>query len=322
MTDSGSRHGAHSHSFGQQEIRAGEKRTLIVVILTAVMMVAEIVFGILFGSMALLADGMHMASHAVALGISFAAYVLARRHSTDSRYSFGSGKLNPLAAYTSAILLGLFTLVMAYESVRRMLNPVEIEFNQAIFVAVIGLIVNGVSVWILQGGHESNHHHHSHSHSHEHDHGHSHSHEQDHNLKAAYLHVLADALTSVLAIAALLGGKYLAWNWLDPLMGILGAILVGRWAISLAFLSSRVLLDHQAADHVLGDIRAALESDGDTRVTDLHIWSIGPAIYAAAIALATSSHKSADEYRRLLHGKHGVAHLTIEIHDRSPGDVG
>jgi cation diffusion facilitator family transporter len=300
----------HSHAFGQQEVRAGERRTLIVVILTAVMMVAEILFGILYGSMALLADGMHMASHAVALGISVAAYVVARRHAADSRYSFGTGKLNSLAAYTSAILLGLFTIMMAYESVRRMMNPVEIEFNQAIFVAVLGLVVNGVSVWILQGGHEGHHHHHDHDHGHHHHHHHD---EHDHNLKAAYLHVLADALTSILAIGALLGAKYFAWIWLDPLMGIVGAVLVARWAVGLAMLSSRVLLDHQASDTVLEDIRSVLAKDGQAQVLDLHVWSIGPAIYAGEIVLAAHPGRTAAELHNLLDGRHGLVHLTIEI---------
>ncbi len=297
----------HSHTFGQQKMQAGERRTLIVVVLTAVMMVVEVIGGLLYGSMALLADGLHMASHAAALGVAFAAYVLARRYATDRRYSFGSGKMNSLAAFTSAIILGLFTLIMAYESIVRFLHPVVIAFDQAIIVAVVGLIVNGISVWVLQGGHE----HHGHSHA-EHDHVHHH-HEHDHNLRAAYLHVLADALTSLLAIFALLGAKYLAWNWLDPVMGLAGAVLVARWAVRLALISSRVLLDRQAKPEVLEDIRAALEADGATTVTDLHVWSIGPGIFAAEITLTHPNGHEPQHYRSLLHGKHGLMHLTVEV---------
>jgi cation diffusion facilitator family transporter len=304
----------HTHAFGQQETRAGERRTLIVVLLTAVMMVAEVIAGIVYGSMALLADGLHMASHTAALGVAFAAYVLARRYATDRRYSFGSGKMNSLAAFTSAILLGLFTLVMAWESAARLLRPVAIAFDQAILVAIAGLVVNGISVWVLQGGHERQ----SHAgHDHDHHHGHDHDH-HDHNLRAAYLHVLADALTSLLAIFALLGGKYLGWNWLDPLMGIAGAILVARWAMGLARLSSRVLLDRQAPPDVLADIRGALEAVGQTAVTDLHVWSIGPGIFAAEITLTHPDGHAPQHYRSLLHGRHGLVHLTVEV-NRSAG---
>jgi cation diffusion facilitator family transporter len=300
----------HTHTFGQQETQAGERRTLIVVIMTAVMMIVEVIGGIVYGSMALLADGLHMASHTAALGVAFAAYVLARRYAGDRRYSFGSGKMNSLAAFTSAIFLGLFTLVMAYESALRFLHPVNIAFNQAIFVAVVGLIINGISVWVLQGKHE----HHGHEHGeHDHAHAHNHDHEHDHNLRAAYLHVLADALTSVFAIGALLGAKYLAWNWLDPLMGIAGAILVARWAVGLAMLSSRVLLDRQAPPDVLADIRTALEADGETTVTDLHVWSIGPGIFAAEITLSHPNGHEPEHYRSLLHEKHGLVHLTVEV---------
>lgn len=299
----------HLHQFTQQQSRSSEQRTLIVVVLTAVMMVAEILFGYLYGSMALLADGVHMASHAAALGLSYAAYVLARRYAADPRWSFGSGKMNSLAAYTSALLLGAFAFIMAFESIRRLLNPVAIAFDQAILVAVLGLVVNGLSVWILQGGHE--HHHHEHEHAHGHDH---HHHHHDHNLRAAYLHVLADALTSLLAIFALLGGKYLGWNWLDPVMGIVGAALVTRWAWGLVRISGHVLLDRQAPPDLVEGIRALLEQDGRTEVTDLHVWSIGPGMYAAAISLNCPSARRAADYRALLEGQHGLAHVTVEAH--------
>ncbi|HEY3295320.1 MAG TPA: CDF family Co(II)/Ni(II) efflux transporter DmeF [bacterium] len=293
--------GEHRHDFGQQAVQAGERRTLMVVIVTALMMVVEIAAGLFYGSMALLADGLHMASHTAALGLSYAAYVLARRYALDSRYSFGSGKMNSLAAYTSAVMLGLFALIMAYESVMRMLHPVTITIDQAIFVAVIGLIVNGVSVWILQGGH--------HHHPDEQDH---HAHEHDHNLRAAYLHVVADALTSVLAIFALLGAKYLGWNWLDPLMGIVGAVLVARWSIGLSLVSARVLLDRQAPQALLHRIREALESAGG-KVTDLHVWSIGPGIYAAAIEVQRAQKGSAAAFRQRLGAFSELVHVTLEV---------
>ena len=205
----------HAHVFGQDEKKQGESRTLFVIVLTSAMMVLEIVAGLHFGSMALLADGLHMASHAAALGISAFAYVYARRHAHDERFSFGTGKVNALGGFTGAILLSFFTLFMVWESVERVLNPVSIAFNQAILVAVLGLLVNGISVWILG--------------LHSHDHGHSH----DHNLRSAYLHVLADALTSFTAIFALLAAKYFGLVWMDPLMGIVGALMVARWSLGL-----------------------------------------------------------------------------------------
>ena len=293
------------HVFGQDLVRAGEKRTVIVVVITAVMMVVEIVSGLVFGSMALLADGLHMASHAAALTVSVAAYVLARKYARDHRFSFGTGKLNALAAFTSAIMLVMFAALMAYESTRRFLYPVGIAFDQAIFVAVLGLIVNAASMFIL-GGH------------HEHEHEHNHEHKHDHSLRAAYLHVLADALTSVLAIFALLSAKYLDAHWMDPMMGIVGAVLVARWSWSLIRDSARVLLDRQAPDHVLNEIRKHLTSNGHVEIHDLHVWSIGPNIYAADISLHTDSPKIPEDYRRLLPASLGLVHVTVEVTPRNP----
>ena len=213
----------HDHSFGQDKKRSGETRTVIVILLTASMMVIEIVAGLAFGSMALLADGLHMASHAAALSISAFAYYFARKRAHDRSFSFGTGKVNSLGGYTGAILLVIFALLMVSESIHRLITPVEISFNQAIGVAVLGLIVNGASVFIL--GHEEHHHH-------GHDHGHDHGH-HDHNLRAAYLHVLADTLTSLLAIVALLAAKYYGWIWMDPVMGIVGAVLITKWSMGL-----------------------------------------------------------------------------------------
>ena len=232
----------HTHVFGQDKIRSGERRTLVVIIITALMMVVEIFAGLIFGSMALLADGIHMGSHMVGLGISFLAYIYARKYSYDQRFSFGTGKVNALAGYSSAIFLVIIALFMGYESINRFIYPVTIEYNQAILVAVIGLVVNGASMLILgEKGH-------THALGDEHDHGHSHDHAEgaDHNLKAAYLHVLTDALTSVFAIVALLGAKYFNLNWMDPFMGVVGAVMVVRWSFGLINGTSKILLDHQA----------------------------------------------------------------------------
>lgn len=297
----------HEHSFGQEQVKAGEPRTRLVIALTGSMMVVEIAAGLVFGSMALLADGMHMASHAAALTISAAAYLYARKYAHDHRFSFGTGKVNGLAGYTSAIILALFALSMAWQSVVRFFNPQPISFNQAILVAMIGLIVNLISVWILNSG-NSNSHSAEHRHS-QHDHSHS-----DHNLRAAYLHVLADAMTSIFAILALLGGKYLGLVWMDPLMGIVGAILVGNWSFGLIRQTSRVLLDRQAPGEMRTAITASIESQDDNRVCDLHLWAIGPGIFAAAISIVTASPKPPTEYKKLLPDHLGLVHATVEVH--------
>ena len=294
-------HWQHDHTFGQDQIKAGEKRTLFVVILTAVMMVIEIIAGIVYGSMALLADGLHMASHAAALCISLFAYIAARRLASDRRFTFGTGKINSLAGFGSAILLAGFALVMVTESTSRLLNPVVITFDQAIIVAVIGLIVNGVSAWLLMAT------------PHEHHHGHDHHH-HDHNLKAAYLHVLADALTSFLAIGALLAGKYWGANWLDPTMGIVGAVLVARWSFGLLRETGRVLLDQQANDKIIHQLIDAIEKPGTDRVSDVHVWSIGHGVYSAAIAIVSDAPKPPGHYRTLLPMQINIVHTTIEIH--------
>jgi len=297
----------HEHSFGQEQIKAGERRTRLVIAITATMMAVEIAAGVAYGSMALLADGMHMASHTAALGISAAAYLYARKYAKDHRYSFGTGKVNGLAGYTSAIILAIFALSMAWQSVVRFFNPQPISFNQAILVAVIGLIVNLVSVGILNTGT-------SHSHTEEHaqaQHDHAHS---DHNLRAAYLHVLADAMTSIFAILALFSGKYLGLVWMDPLMGLVGAALVGQWSIGLMRDTSQVLLDQQAPGEMQAAITASIESRDDNRVCDLHIWAIGPGIFAAAISIVTSSPKTPDEYKKLLPDHLGLVHATVEVH--------
>src|SRR4030042_4515803 len=318
----------HTHIFGQDKIRSGERRTLIVIIITALMMVAEIASGMAFGSMALFADGIHMGSHMVGLGISFLAYIYARKYAHSQQFSFGTGKVNALAGYSSAIFLVIIALFMGYESIRRMINPVSIEYNEAIFVAVIGLVVNGASLFILGEKGHTHEHAEEHDHSHEqvefnHEHEYEHSLDQseythtkgaDHNLKAAYLHVLTDALTSVLAIVALLGAKYFKLNWMDPLMGIVGAILVIRWSFGLIQGTVRVLLDHQIPLTIQNRIVSILESHKDTKVSDLHIWSIGPGIYSSEIGVVTKYPDSPDVYKALIPEDTGVVHSTVEVH--------
>lgn len=293
----------HEHIFGQDRVRPGERRTLWVIVLTATMMAVEITAGLAYGSMALLADGLHMGSHTAALAITTIAYVYTRRRATDARFCFGTGKVNAFAGYTSAVLLALFALLMAWESVARLFNPVEIGFDQAILVAVLGLIVNGVSMVMLGD------HHHDHQHEH---HGHSHV---DHNLRAAYLHVLADALTSLLAIFALLAGKFWGLNWLDPMMGIVGAFLVARWSLGLIQNTSGVLLDHQAPDSILEQVRSAIEHNRQNRITDLHIWSIGPGIYSATLTIVTDTPQPPSHYKELIPKDLGIVHLIVEVHD-------
>ena len=292
----------HEHTFGQDRVQRGERRTLIVVILTAATMVVEIAAGLAFGSMALLADGLHMASHATALGIAVFAYAYTRRFAADSRYSFGTGKVNALAGFTSAVLLALFAVGMAVESVERFIDPVAIAFNSAIFVAVIGLVVNGASVFILAVPHHSHDHHH-------HDHGGS-----DHNLRGAYLHVVADSLTSLLAIFALLMGKYFGAVWMDPAMGIVGALLIARWSWGLLRGTSHVLLDRQAPDAIRTGVQEAIEAHGTDRIADLHVWSVGPEVYAADIALVSDDPQPPDHYKGLIPRDLGLVHMTVEEH--------
>ena len=304
----------HAHSFGQDQKKSGETRTIIVILITTLMMVIEIGAGVMFGSMALLADGIHMASHAVALGINAFAYVYARRHAHDARYSFGTGKVNALGGFSGAILLAVFALMMAWESVVRLANPVEIDFNQAIFVAVIGLMVNGACVFILGNG-ESSHHDHERDLDHNSEHDHHHDHHHDHNLRSAYLHVLADAFTSLLAIFALLAAKYFGFVWMDPVVGILGAIVVSRWSLGLIRSSGSVLLDQQGPENIQHQIRENIQQQPGNQLADLHLWSIGPNIYAAEISIATSQPKPPSHYKNLLPHGMGLAHVTVEVHD-------
>lgn len=299
---------SHDHQFLGASHDENARRTLWVVALTFVMMIGEIAAGYITGSMALLADGFHMATHAGALGIAAAAYGFARRNANNKRYSFGTGKVGDLAGFASAMVLGLVSLGIAGESILRLFQPTTVAFGEATVIAVVGLAVNLVSAFVLMG-------HHGHDHGHHHDHAHEHGghHHHDNNLRSAYVHVLADALTSVLAIAALLAGRYLGWVWLDPAMGIVGAIVIAKWAFNLMRDSSAVLLD--ATDEpVAVEIRELLETSGDVRISDLHVWQVGPQARAAIVSVVASAGVTAEAVRARLAPVHELSHLTIELH--------
>ena len=289
----------HAHVFLGSAHDENARRTLWVVMLTVAMMVVEIAAGAITGSMALLADGFHMATHAGALGIAAAAYAYAKRHAHSPRYSFGTGKVGDLGGFASALILALVSLGIGVESVMRLLDPAEVQFGTATLIAVVGLAVNIVSALLLGHGH---------SHDHEHDHHHGH----DNNLRSAYVHVIADALTSVLAIAALLAGRYLGWVWLDPVMGIVGAIVIARWAWSLMGVTAGVLLD-RTDEHVAAEIRELVEQPGDARITDLHVWRVGPDAHAAIVSVVGSATTDAEGIRERLKPVHEVSHLTVEF---------
>lgn len=291
---------AHGHDFLGSSHDRNARRTLWVVALTAVMMVGEIAAGLITGSMALLADGFHMATHAGALAVAAAAYSYAKRHVGNPRFTFGTGKVGDLAGFASALILGVIALGIALESGMRLLDPVRVDFGDAILVAVVGLVVNLVSAALLSNGHD----HHDHDHDHAHD---DHDH-HDHNLRAAYMHVLADALTSVLAIVALLSGRYLGLVWLDPVIGIVGALVIARWSLVLMRQTAAVLLD-ASSERLIGKVREAVELPGDAKVIDLHIWRIGPGAHAAIIS---ATGVSAGKLRERVCRIRGIAHLTIE----------
>lgn len=299
---------AHDHVFLGKRHDENARRTLWVVVLTAVMMVGEIAAGLAFNSMALLADGFHMATHAGALGIAAIAYAYAKRHAHGRRYSFGTGKVGDLAGFASALVLGIVALGIAFESALRLFDPSPVAFTEATIIAVIGLGVNIVSALLLGHGH-SHGHDHDHHHGDSHDHGHDHAPEKDNNLRSAYLHVVADALTSVLAIAALLGGRYLGWVWLDPLMGIVGSVVIAVWAWSLMRDTGAVLLD--ATDAAIEtEIRELVEGPGDAKITDLHVWRVGPGAHSAIISVVGATR---DVICARVKPVHEIEHLTVEI---------
>ncbi len=305
----------HDHVFLGPKHDRNERRTWFVVALTTVMMVGEIAAGSLFGSMALLADGWHMATHAAALGIAAAAYLFARQHARNSRFAFGTGKFGDLAAFSSAIILSLIAVQIFYESVIRLVHPVAIAYGEAIAVAALGLGVNLVSAWLLRDRHDHDHHGHGHSHggSHGSSHGSSPGHRHhDNNLRAAYIHVLADAATSVLAIAALVIAMYSRWVWADPAVGIIGSLVIASWAFGLIRDSGAVLLDVSVDKNLEAVIRDRLETRGD-RVTDLHLWQVGPGHRAAVISVISDHPLPAATYKRRLNGLRGLSHVTIEV---------
>jgi cation diffusion facilitator family transporter len=309
----------HDHDFLGARHGAHERRTWAVVSLTTVMMIVEIGGGTLFGSMALVADGLHMATHVAALSIAAVAYSFARKNVGNDWFSFGTGKFGELAAFASAIILAMVALLIGYESVMRLVHPVAIAFAEAIPIAVLSLGVNLLSVFLL---HDHNHdaaHDHDDDHDDDHDHHHDddhgafdHDHHTDHNFRAAYLHVLADTITAVLAISALAAGAYFGWIWLDPVAGLIGFCVISVWAFGLVKSSAAVLLDAVASRRRLALIRQRLEINGD-RVTDLHLWRIGPGHLAMIAAIATARPRRPDDYKAQLAGIDGLSHVNIEV---------
>ncbi|QUY42587.1 CDF family Co(II)/Ni(II) efflux transporter DmeF [Acaryochloris marina] len=297
-------HWQHSHDFSVNQNQA-EKNTKIVMLITAATMIAEIVAGTILGSMALLADGWHMATHLAAFGITVFAYRYARQHANDDRYTFGTGKVSVLGGFASAVALAVIAFVMAFESVGRFFQPQAIQFNEAIGVAILGLIVNLVSAWLLQG---------EHGHSYDHHHGtHGHSHHADHNLRAAYVHVLADALTSVLAIIALFAGKFLGWIWLDAAMGLVGAGVITKWAYHLVSDTGSILLDGGIDQHIKLDILHIIEDDADNCVVDLHVWRVSQQHLSATVSLVTHYPQAPEYYKNLLSHIPSLSHVLIEV---------
>jgi len=291
----------HDHDYLSEKHEKNEHQTRLVIALTAVMMVVEIVAGTAFNSMALLADGWHMASHASALSITAFAYWFARRHRSSARFSFGTWKVGVLGGFTSAVVLGIVALFIASESVLRFVKPREISFDQAIGVAIIGLAVNVISAWLLRGDHH---------------HGHG-GHHQDHNLRAAYLHVLADALTSLAAIVALFSGRMLGWTWMDPLMGLVGSLVIARWAYALVKETAALLLDADIESEVVDALRSALQRDSEDLVSDLHVWHVGPGQLAAIAVIVTDDPRPPAEYKVLMQSAVELAHTTVEVNRAS-----
>ena len=294
----------HSHDF-VSDFTKGERRTRIVIAITGVMMVVEISAGVLSHSMALLADGWHMSTHVTAFLITAIAYYFTRRHSSNEQFSFGTGKIGVLGGFASAVVLSVVALLMAGESVHRLFVPLQIHFNEAIGIACIALSVNVVCAFLLKEDH-----HHGSDH-----HGETryHSHQHDLNLRAAYLHVLADAFTTFLAIIALTSGKFFGWSWLDPVVGLVGSGVVFSWAYGLLRDTSGILLDRTPLSSDLpNEIRQAVEDDGDSIVTDLHVWQVGTGKFAAIVSIVAHEPKNSDEYRKLLQDHEELVHLTIE----------
>ncbi|PZQ16180.1 MAG: cation transporter [Ancylobacter novellus] len=302
----------HAHSFLGEDHARNERRTALVVAITAAAMVVEIVAGWAFGSMALLADGFHMATHAGAIGVAALAYRVASRRAADPRRAMGAGKVGDLAGFGNAVVLGVVALLIGWESIARLASPQPVAYAEATVVAVLGLLVNIVCAMLLGGGHPHAHGHaDDHGHQHAHDHGQAHGHD-DHNLRGAYLHVLADALTSVVAIVGLAAGWLLGWRWMDPAVGALGAVMIASWSVSLARQTGRTLVDSPVDEALEGEIRRRLET-GDVAVTDLHVWRVGPGHLAAIVSLVTHDPQEPAAYKAKLSDLDGLSHVTVEV---------
>jgi len=303
----------HSHVFLGEAHERNERRTWAVIALCAAMMAAEMAGGLWFGSVALIADGLHMSTHAGALLIAALAYTYARRHADDARLTFGTGKLGDLAAFTSAIALAMIALLIGYESLERLIEPVPISFNQAIPIAAGGLGVNLLSAYLLRGGH-GHQHGHAHDHAHEdHDHAHASAHvHRDHNLRAAFVHVMADAAVSVLVIVGLVAGRQFGWLWMDPVMGLVATAVILSWSWTLVRSAGAILLDVCPDPALARKIALRLEQGSD-RVSDLHLWRVGPGHLAAVISLVSDDPRAPDLYKRRLSGLPGLSHVTIEV---------
>lgn len=317
MTTNSPQTSGHDHFYLGEDHKRNERKVWLVIALTASMMLVEIIAGTVYGSMALVADGWHMSTHAGAMLIAALAYRFARRHVGNPRFTFGTGKLGDLAGFASAVLLALIALLIGWESLVRLTQPIHIDFEQAIAVAIVGLIVNLVCAWLLKDDHSHHGHHHHHGHDH-HDHDHHDEHHEpgkarDNNLRAAYLHVMADALTSVLAILALLLGRSYGWTWADPVMGVVGALVIARWSWGLIRDTGSVLLDAAAdGEEVREEIREAIAPTG-SEVTDLHVWQVGPGHFAAIISLMAREPREPAHYKALLAHIHELAHVTVEV---------
>jgi cation diffusion facilitator family transporter len=308
----------HPHSFLGAGHERSERRTWAVIWLCTAMMVAEIAGGLLFGSLALVADGMHMSTHAGALLLAALAYTYARKHADDPRFSFGTGKLGDLAGFTSAVILAMIALLIGYEAVRRLLAPVAIQFAEAIPIAALGLAVNIASAWLLAGGAHHHGHDHAHSHTGAHAHGgeeHEHAPERalrDNNMRAAVVHVMADATVSILVIVGLLLARAFGWLWIDPVIGIVGAGVIASWSYGLIRDTGAVLLDMNPDDGMADRLRQTIEAEGD-QLADLHLWRLGPGHLAAILAISTRAARGAEYYRAKLARFHALSHLTIEV---------
>ena len=310
-TDTAPLPASHDHTFLGVDHARNERKAWAVIVLCSAMTVIEIGGGALFGSLALVADGLHMSTHALALLIAGLAYAFARRHAADPRFGFGTGKVGDLAGFTSAITLALIALFIGYEAVSRLFQPVHIDFREAIPIAVLGLLVNVASAWLLSGSEAGHDHYHPDDGDDDHHRAHHAAH-RDHNLRAAFVHVVGDAAVSVLAILALLSGRYLGWVWMDPAMGMVGATVIAVWAYALVRDTSGILLDMMPDPGLAARMRAVVEANGD-RVRDLHLWRLGPGHLGAIVSVVTGQAHDATFYRAQLRTFRAVSHLTIEV---------